>query len=96
MKMLLSSKGVAVETRQFQSSHGPKAVEDIFVKGKRMRVFILNMYSLFASQVLCKVSTMSVPLFIIFVIHNKVIIVKTLVEHLSMSQCVLICFIITR
>ena len=64
VKMLLSSRGITVEKRQFQSSHGPKAVEDIFVREKDMRVFILNMYSPFASQVLCKVRAMSMPLFI--------------------------------
>ena len=56
VKMLLSPKNITVETRQFSSSRGPEAVEDIFVRGKYMRVFILNMYSLFASRVLCKVS----------------------------------------
>ena len=56
MKMLLSSRNVTVETRQFSSSRGPDTVEDIFVEDKYMRVFILNMYSLFASRILCKVS----------------------------------------
>lgn len=54
--MLLSSRNVTVETRQFSSSRGPDTVEDIFVEDKYMRVFILNMYSLFASRILCKVS----------------------------------------
>ncbi len=54
--MLLSSRNITVETRQFSSSRGPETVQDIFVSDNHMRVFILNMYSLFASQVLCKVS----------------------------------------
>ena len=63
--MLLSSRNIEVETRQFSSSRGPEAVQDIFVSDKHMRVFILNMYSLFASQVLCKVSNnVGMPLFV--------------------------------
>ena len=58
VRMLLSSRGIRVETREFESSRGPGAVEDIFVKERDIRVFILNMYSLFASQVLCQVSTL--------------------------------------
>ena len=55
MKMKLSAKGVRVETREFSSDRGPRTVEDLFVKEKHMRVFVLNMYSLSASIVLCQV-----------------------------------------
>lgn len=57
MKAQLSAKGVKVETREFHSDHGPRSTDDIFVKEHDMRVFVLNMYSLFASELLCQVGT---------------------------------------
>ena len=56
MRRMLSDRGVKVDKREFRSDRGPSSVDDLFVKDRDMRVFVLNMYSLFASQVLCQVS----------------------------------------
>ena len=61
VRKLLSFRGVRVETREFDSSRGPGAIKDVFVKERDMRVFVLNMYPLFAGQVLCQVSRCLVP-----------------------------------
>ena len=47
---------VDITIREFATKENPLDVEDLFVEGVDMRVFVLNMYGNHAKTILCEVS----------------------------------------